>query len=60
VKLRTRIAALTVMVGLAAGIGASTQAMASAPAPQPAATLTTTNGCIVLPLLQTAVCIPRF
>jgi hypothetical protein len=65
VKLRHRIAALGMMLALAVGIGASTQAGASTPAPRsapvtaPRSTGPATNGCVVSPVLELAVCIPR-
>lgn len=58
-KLRTRLAALVVMVGIVLGVGATTQANASLPALATPAS-SETNGCIVFPALQLAICIPRF
>ncbi len=57
-KLRTRLAALGLMAGVALGVGASTQANASAPSTDIPVS-SNTNGCVVSPLLKVGVCIPR-
>lgn len=59
--LRTRLAAVAAMLLLLVGFGAAEFGpTASASTSVNTAQTTATNGCVVIPSLQIAVCIPRF
>ena len=59
-KFRTRVAVVASLVltmgGIASGLGQAN----AAPAPRETITTSSTNGCVVLPSLQLAVCLGRF